>query len=89
MAKLTLDTRQAQLFMQVYNRWTSRDFTKSYGATRYKYSKEDYAVLEKLLLNYPSPEIDLDVYADYQMLATFFEGLGMLVKKGLVDISLV
>ncbi len=89
MAQLTLETRQAQLFMQIYNRWTSRDVTKSYGAIRYKYSKEEYAALETRLLNPPNSEVDLDVYANYQMLATFFEGLGILVKRGLVDISLV
>jgi len=28
MQQMTLETRQAQLFMQVYDRWASRDMTK-------------------------------------------------------------
>jgi hypothetical protein len=32
-----LETRQAQLFMQVYNRWSSIEVTKGYGFLRYQY----------------------------------------------------
>jgi hypothetical protein len=40
---------------------------------RYKYQLKDYD----------------DWFPDYGTLLTFFEGLGILVKKGLIDISLV
>ena len=39
--------------------------------------------------NHKNPDLDLDDYADHQMLGTFFEGLGILVKKGLIDVELV
>jgi len=32
--QLTLETRQAQLFMQVYSRWTTKEMTSAYGLTR-------------------------------------------------------
>jgi len=90
MAQLTLETRQAQLFMQIYNRWNSRDITKSYGALRFKYSMDQWAKYISQLLQHPhDPNIDLDEYADHQMFGTFFEGLGILVKRQLVDITLV
>jgi hypothetical protein len=86
-----LETRQAQLFMQVYNRWNSRDLTRSYGAIRYKFTSEDWIeYLDKTLLRGKAdPNLDLDYYVDHQILGTFFEGLGILVKKKLVDINLV
>lgn len=40
--KQELETRQAQLFMQIYNRWNSQEITKSYGALRFKYSEEEW-----------------------------------------------
>jgi hypothetical protein len=85
----TLETRQAQLYMQIYNRWNSREVTKAYGAVRYKYSEQEWAETTEQNLQAKDPDLDLDYYADHQMLGTFFEGLGILVKKNLVDLSLV
>jgi hypothetical protein len=78
-----LETRQVQLFMQVYNRWNSRDITKSYGAIRYKYTSQEWIeYLDQLFQNQShDPDLDLEYYADHQILGTFFEGLGILVKK--------
>jgi hypothetical protein len=87
-----LETRQAALFMQVHSRWNSRDFTKAYGAVRYKDSEEEWMDTIQRVFEDPNrknPDIDLDDFADHQMLSTFFEGLGILVKKDLVDLSLV
>ena len=33
--QLALETRQAQLFMNVYNRWTTKEMTTAYGLVRY------------------------------------------------------
>jgi hypothetical protein len=90
--QMMLETRQAQLFMQVYNRWNFRDFTKSYGAVRYKYDHNSDEYRKKIhepMATAPSHNLDLDMYADYQTLATFVEGLGILVKRGLIDITMV
>jgi hypothetical protein len=85
-AKLTLDTRQAQLFMQIYNRWASREIMKAYGVVRYKYTEwKNFDELWKQT----SPAIDPEQYADHMILHAFYEGLGVLVKKGLIDVSLV
>jgi len=83
-----LETRQAQLFMQVYGQWTTPDFAKAYGSTRYKTPPEEF---EKLVSDFRahSPDLDLELYAHWQTLQTYFEGLGLLVKKGLLDITFV
>ena len=80
-----LETRQAALFMQVYNRWTQRDVVKAYGMSRYQYLYDNF---DEFLQKYhvtANPE----AYTDLMMLCAFFEGLGILVKKGLIDINLV
>ncbi|MHA2217669.1 MAG: DUF4760 domain-containing protein [Candidatus Hodarchaeales archaeon] len=80
-----LETRQAQLFMQVHNRWKSREILKAYGQVRYKYQLND---INDLLTKY-MPDTNVEAYVDYMSLHTFFEGLGILVKEGLIDIGLV
>jgi hypothetical protein len=85
-AQLALETRQAQLFMQLYNRWNSPDVIKAYGYARYMYDKpeefDEFFSAEHAFH-------DLDTYARWQMLVTYFEGLGILVKKQLIDIDMV
>lgn len=34
-------------------------------------------------------DVDSESYVDFMFLGTFFEGLGVLVKKGLIDVALV
>jgi hypothetical protein len=87
--QMMLETRQAQLFAQIHSWWRSRDGAKAYGKVRYTYNDflqkmgmEDY--LEKY-----GATGDIDVYADQMTLNAFFEGVGVLVKKGLIDIDLV
>jgi len=81
----TLETRQAQLYMQIYNRWNSKDIVNAYGQARYAYTPpkdmNDY-------LMYNS-DVNPEAYANLMMLGTFYEGLGVLVKKGLIDITLI
>jgi len=80
-----LETRQAELFTNIYNRWNSREFIKAYGSVRYAYKWRDFdEFVEKYM-----PEKNVEEYADFMTLGTFFEGLGVLVKKGLIDIGLV
>jgi hypothetical protein len=81
----TLETRQAQLYMQVYNRWNSLDLVNAYNQVRYTYQFTD---AEELISKY-SPEKHPEAAANLTMLGYFFEGLGVLVKKGLLTIDLV
>ena len=82
-----LETRQAQLFMQVYNRWSTKEVANAYIMLRDVYRKEDIEALIQDIRG--KRDFDLDQATVRQMMATYFEGLGMLVKQGLINIELV
>jgi hypothetical protein len=82
--------RQTQLFMDLYNRWNTKQFAQIYGTLRYQHkSYEDFQQLWEQYGDYKSDLNDVDQYSDYQTFATFFEGIGVLVRRGLIDIDLV
>ena len=84
--KTELDTRQAQLFMQVYSPFASKEFQHTFG-TAGRMSFEDY---EDFRQKYYGAEGSLrEDYESYVTVANYFEGVGMLVKRGLLDISFV
>jgi hypothetical protein len=45
--QLQLETRQAQLFMQPYNRWSDPDFARYYGAARHLYTGDGIEIGRK------------------------------------------
>jgi len=90
MAKLTLDTRQAQLFMQVYNRWSTPVLQKCYGSMRYLMGDiKDYDEWVQKYSIRSGESSNMETWLNTQVLATYFEGWGVLVKKGLIDVDMV
>jgi hypothetical protein len=91
--------RQTQLFMQLYNRWNTKDIAKQYGKLRYLYrleSVDDWNKLTGVDTNSQDPrwsaavkEQQMDTYAEFQSMSEFFEGIGVLVKRKLIDIDVV
>jgi hypothetical protein len=88
--QLMLETRQAQLFTQINSWWRTRDAVKAYGNVRYVYSQEYLKTkdfddfLSKYHIN-----VDPEAYADQMTLWAFLEGIGVLVKRRLIDIDMV
>jgi hypothetical protein len=82
--ELTLETRQASLFMQLYNRWSDPEFAKHYGAARHHHTEDGLEVAKKSLSPY-----NPDVWLPFHSLGQFFEGMGMLVHKKLINIDYV
>jgi hypothetical protein len=81
-ARTTLQTRQAQLFMQVYNKWQEKEFNLSKQLVLQEYrcvGIEDYQEVLK----------DKEKAANFRVVSTALEGLGVLVKRGLVDVGIV
>jgi hypothetical protein len=80
-----LETRQAQLFMSLYDRISDKDFNQDW--------------MEAVSLTINSREEFLHLFRDTEKrdeigsavnaLFAYFEGIGVLVKRGLVDIHLV
>jgi hypothetical protein len=81
--ELTLETRQAQMFMQMQNRFTDsmRDIQALDVIQNAKFDTFD-----EFLELISTDEIFTKVIRGY---GSFFESLGVLVKEGLIDVRLV
>ena len=82
--QMQLETRQAQLFMQIYERFN--DLGRSEIITEVlSYEWEDN---DEFWERY-SYEADPDSYRKWNYVAGFFEGVGVLVKRKLIDPEIV
>jgi len=71
-------TRQAQIIMQVYQRMTDPDSNERFQEL---FSRE-WDTVEEYFEKYPSR-------VNFMTISAFYEGVGILLKKGLVDRALV
>ena len=82
--QLQLETRQAQLFMQIYNRLTYTDFTEKWNEVlNYEWTDHDDFINKYGQKNNPKKN------AEIMSLNNFFHGLGVLVAMGRIDIDLL
>ena len=82
--KTQLETRQAQLFMPIYSTYQSEEFIKAFSEVM-KWEFESY---DDYMAKYSS-EVNPEAYLMYRKVFGFLEGLGVLVRRGLIDPSLV
>src|SRR4030042_433534 len=80
--KHTLETRQAQLFMQVYNKWQEKEFNLSKQLVLQEYRGVGVGGYEAVLK-------DKEKAANFRVVSTALEGLGVLVQGSLVDVGIV
>lgn len=80
--ELTLETRQAQLFMQIYGQWNTMEFGRQYEKSM-RMEWTDFDDFNEKYLG------DIETYTAWRMMARFFEGIGVLVQRGLIDVTLV
>ena len=78
-------SRNTDLFVDLYNQLTSKDFQRMYNDIMYNYKWEDY---EDWLRKY-GPDADPEAWANFNSVGYFFDGIGVLVHKKLIDIQLV
>jgi hypothetical protein len=78
----SLETRQAQLFMGLYQSLYSRDFTQA-EFLLFKIEMKNVGDMEKLMRD------NVDEYQAWNMYGTFYEGLGVLVRENFIDVRLV
>jgi hypothetical protein len=80
----TLETRQAQLFMPIYATYHSEEYIKAFSEImKWKYdSYDDYMAKYGL-------EVNPEAYLMYRKVFGYLEGIGVLVRRGLIDASLV
>ena len=75
------ETRQAQLFMQIYDKWSSTEYTEAWHLI----NNADFKTYEEMMEFYNKEEYR----RAFGKIVGFYEGVGVLVKEGLVDIRLV
>lgn len=83
--EITLETRQAQLFMALYEHYNSIDYKKQAGSMYFHWEWSD---IDEFMERY-GPDGDADNYAVFSSVTSFYDGIGVLVKSGLVDVNLV
>ncbi len=76
-----LETRQTQLFMQIYNRWD-----ENYSEALWNITDAKFNTFQEL---WRIKDEDKKLWMEISRLGAFFEGLGTLVKMGLLDIRYV
>ena len=85
--QVEIETRQAELFMQIFNQWTNPEFALCYGNIRYN---EEYQWKEVEELQQKTLEPwNKERWKHFHSLFQFFEGIGVLVQMQLIDVTLV
>jgi len=77
-------TRQAQLFMQIYEKWYDPVFSKNSNELN-ALEWEDYDDWKSKY----GPIVNVEAYSKWLSYTRFFQGVGVLLKNGLIDVSLV
>ena len=81
--RATLQTRQAQLLMQIYDKVNNRDFTRDWGETNYFWKWTDY---DDYFKKYGA---NLEEYPKFQNIIDTYEGIGVVLKNKLVDPKMI
>jgi hypothetical protein len=82
--QLTLETRQAQLFMNIFNNFSSKEYQKDLeNIMSWQYT--DY---DDFFAKY-GPDVNPDDHAIWDHNLQWMEGLGVMVKRNLIDPNLV
>ncbi len=81
----TLETRQAQLFMQLYTIFTNYEFKTKWNDMMNVWDWKDFEDFNSKYGWATNPA----EFSKFDFIGTFFEGIGVLVKRGLVDVTLV
>jgi hypothetical protein len=79
-----LETRQVQLFMNVYSRFDNPVLMNSFVKAYY----QEWSDFDDWFLKY-GPQGDIDGHASWIFLNNSIQGIGVLVRKNLVDVGIV
>ena len=80
--KHQLETRQANLFSQYHLYYQSKEFQSEFNEIMYKWEWKDYADFS---IKYGTGSTNLNSYSSWIRIFQFYDGLGILCKKGLLD----
>jgi hypothetical protein len=83
--QLLLQTRQAQLFMNIYNTYSSKQYQKDRERMLNIWEYNDFDDF----FNKYGVDVNPEEHAIWDMFTSHFEGIGVLIKRGLIDSKLV
>jgi hypothetical protein len=79
-----LQTKQAQLLLPLWLQWKEPEMQKAYS----DFSSWEWKDYDDFMTKY-GPKTNPDAWFKRGMLGNFFEGLGVFVKRGLIDVELI
>jgi len=82
--ELQLETRQAQLFMPLYETYRNKEFRRQVREIRDQEWENVADFLEKY-----GPDNNPDAFSSRVAVSSYFDGIGVLLKRDLVDIQMV
>jgi len=83
--EITLETRQAELFMGLYNIYNDVEFVRYFTEITRNWEWKDYEDWQKKY----GLKTNIEAYSSWASVGNYFKGVGVLVQKKLIDISLV
>jgi hypothetical protein len=75
------ETRQTQLFMQIFDRLNDKESRKQFGEFIYVWEWKDF---DDFWDKY-GPERNIDDWASFNSFNAYYEGIGVMIKRGLID----
>lgn len=85
MGQIELETRQVNLFMQIYNNNYNEDFLSKLNEIIYKWNWKDF---DDFWQKY-GPSTHPKEFAKFDSVGTYFKGIGVLLKRKFIDLDLV
>jgi hypothetical protein len=79
-----IETRQANLFMQIYAEYYKEDFLTNLNEVVFSWNYKDFDFWQKY-----GPLANPKAFARYDAVGSYFKGIGVLLKKNLIDLNLV
>jgi hypothetical protein len=85
MRQAEIETRQANLFMQIYDHYCSEGFLSKLDEILYRW---DWKGFDDFWQRY-GPTTNPEAFARWDSVGTYFKGIGVLLEKKLIDLDLV
>ena len=85
MRETEIETRQANLFMQIYDHYYDEDFLSKLNEIVYRW---DWKGFDDFWHKY-GPSTNAEAFARWDSVGSYFKGIGVLLKKNLIDLDLV
>ena len=85
MRQTEIETRQANLFMQIYDHFYDEDFLSKLSEIIYRWEYRDF---DDFCQKY-GPSTNPEAFAKFDSVGNYFKGIGVLLKKQLIDLDLV